>query len=488
MCENVGGAFPPFRQFNYRNNYRNKRPCKLGFGIVPVLTDSKIKAAIKTFALSNQRSMELVADGRRGAGRLVLSMRRYTVKAKAGDTNVSKKFAVEWYARFHTLGGKRKVLKIGNYPDMTLAQATQTFGETYSPKIARGEAVPKGIKELRREAKAKPTVKALFDAYHAELVARGAASATNVKNAFKVVLKTIDPDKAPGDVTPDEYRAVLAEIYKRGARTQASSTRSHVSAAYSFGMKSVNSYTNDEAGIDWGITINPISLIPRDAGASKPGMRCLSTAELAHFWHWCNARTGLQEEPAAAAKLLMATGQRPNEILALGTPEANSKGHYLKDEGLLTWKTTKNKLPHCIPLPATAKRIMDKLFVHPNGLYFPPRYRRTMNATKTAKMITHLIVRYLKDQPDVPHFTARDLRRTWKTLAGRAGLSKDIRDRIQNHAKADVSSLHYDRYDYLEEKRAAMKKWDAFLAKILLRPAGGGAAEGPSDAGDARAA
>ncbi len=29
---------------------------------------------------------------------------------------------------------------------------------------------------------------------------------------------------------------------------------------------------------------------------------------------------------------------------------------------------------------------------------------------------------------------------------------KEIRDRIQNHCKNDISSKHYDRYDYFEEK------------------------------------
>ena len=42
-------------------------------------------------------------------------------------------------------------------------------------------------------------------------------------------------------------------------------------------------------------------------------------------------------------------------------------------------------------------------------------------------------------------FTARDLRRTWKTLAGAAGISKETRDRLQSHALSDVSSKHYDR-------------------------------------------
>ena len=46
---------------------------------------------------------------------------------------------------------------------------------------------------------------------------------------------------------------------------------------------------------------------------------------------------------------------------------------------------------------------------------------------------------------------------------GEAGLSKEIRDRIQGHAFSDVSSKHYDRFDYWAEKQAAMKKWERWL-------------------------
>jgi hypothetical protein len=58
----------------------------------------------------------------------------------------------------------------------------------------------------------------------------------------------------------------------------------------------------------------------------------------------------------------------------------------------------------------------------------------------------------------------RDLRRTWKTLAGKAGVPKEIVDRLQNHALQDVSSKHYDRWNYMVEKRAGVAKWDKFVA------------------------
>ena len=69
----------------------------------------------------------------------------------------------------------------------------------------------------------------------------------------------------------------------------------------------------------------------------------------------------------------------------------------------------------------------------------------------------------------IPVVTNRDLRRTWKTLAGQAGISKEIRDRIQNHTLQDVSSKSYDRWNYMPEKRAAMKKWNSFVKAMLTR-------------------
>jgi hypothetical protein len=39
-------------------------------------------------------------------------------------------------------------------------------------------------------------------------------------------------------------------------------------------------------------------------------------------------------------------------------------------------------------------------------------------------------------------------------------VSKEIRDRIQNHALQDVSSKNYDRWTYMPEKRVAMEKWN----------------------------
>ena len=81
--------------------------------------------------------------------------------------------------------------------------------------------------------------------------------------------------------------------------------------------------------------------------------------------------------------------------------------------------------------------------------------------------ISKAILEYCKDNKKVQKFLARDIRRTVKTLMGKAGIDKAIRDRVQNYSLQDVFSKHYDRYDYLPEKKQALKVWNDYLDLII---------------------
>jgi len=48
----------------------------------------------------------------------------------------------------------------------------------------------------------------------------------------------------------------------------------------------------------------------------------------------------------------------------------------------------------------------------------------------------------------------------------RPGIPAEIRNRIQDHAIADVEAKHYERHDYLAEKRVALEKWERELQRI----------------------
>ena len=47
------------------------------------------------------------------------------------------------------------------------------------------------------------------------------------------------------------------------------------------------------------------------------------------------------------------------------------------------------------------------------------------------------------------------------------GISLEMRNRLQGHARVDVGSVYYDRFDYLDQKRNNMQVWAIGLTKII---------------------
>jgi integrase len=80
--------------------------------------------------------------------------------------------------------------------------------------------------------------------------------------------------------------------------------------------------------------------------------------------------------------------------------------------------------------------------------------------------LNHAVRRFVATSGMVS-FSPRDLRRTFKTLGGSFGISLEMRNRLQGHALTDVGSVHYDRYDYLSQKREAMTELTARLEGVL---------------------
>ena len=45
-------------------------------------------------------------------------------------------------------------------------------------------------------------------------------------------------------------------------------------------------------------------------------------------------------------------------------------------------------------------------------------------------------------------------------------ISSELRDMVQNHKRPGVSQKHYDRYDYLREKRETLDAWCEKLSSL----------------------
>jgi integrase len=121
-------------------------------------------------------------------------------------------------------------------------------------------------------------------------------------------------------------------------------------------------------------------------------------------------------------------------------------------------------VPHAIPVPPIAAELIESIVPNEFGWFFPS----AMNPRRPVSAGTlYSFVWRQRNRDVIPVVTNRDLRRTWKTLAGKAGVPKEIRDRLQNHALQDVSSKSYDRWNYMPEKRAGMETWNKFVTALL---------------------
>jgi integrase len=415
-----------------------------------MIIDSQIKAAIKRVNAGTSR-VELRDNGDRGSGRLTLVVRNFRTQ-----------ITCEWYALFYR-DGKRRLAKLGVYPMLSLVEARKHFRNEYAPTILAGAQPDNRFSRPQHKSAPDVSVRALFTAYVEHLKASQKGSWYQVERILleghNNAAACLGADRSARSIEPQTIVSYLAAIHGRGAIGMAHNARAYVGAAFAFGMKSEHSYTRQEGGRRWRIRINPVAAIPTDKQALRVGERFLSPAEFRLFWAWLLANR-TRSASAPAVQLIMATGQRVQEILRL------TDRHYDRPELLLSWKKTKNGLPHSLPLPDIAVEILDSLVSNEFGFFFPHRLDPTRHAIYTTP---NKLCELYAHETATERFTPRDLRRTWKTLAGRAGISKEMRDRLQNHVKkSDVSTRHYDRYDYLTERRAAMKEWNAFMERILV--------------------
>ena len=169
---------------------------------------------------------------------------------------------------------------------------------------------------------------------------------------------------------------------------------------------------------------------------------------------------------ASLLKIMVCTGYHPAELMRLTIDDIQSE-----DKAIYMTKT-KSGVPNLIPLNRFAwSEIQNRIAnTDSSGLLFPSRVSNPKGDIYSRVSVLSNQVADMRPHLSIEAFTPRDIRRTVKTLMGRAGITKEMRDRIQNHAVSDVSGKHYDQYEYMPEKRAAMKTWERWLAQHVIEP------------------
>jgi integrase len=430
------------------------------------LTDARIRAA-KTA----RNDCWLTDDVHvRGAGRLVL-------RVKAGGSKL-------FYYRYTGPEGKRAHYAIGPYKSdgdglasFTLDQARTRCAELVKIRTDHGdvhgylEAEKRERTRERREqadAEARAALLAqsqsfgrLLEFYIEHLKREGKHSADEVRRALHLHVLDLPEwqqliEKRAADIRPPDIRAIIRRMSDAGIRRQADKVRSYLRAAFSLGAEHAETFCVEQ---------NPVAIIKRVRGANQKGDRVLSADELRAFWLELESASPMLRDSVRLAIVL--GGQRFAQLLRIRAQDVDLDARTV----LLFDPKGMRERPreHLLPVGETAAALLaGALAINGAAPYILSTDGRTSIHPSTLSELVHTVaLRMVEKGTARAMFRGGDLRRTCETMQAALAIPKDLRAQLQSHGLGGVQAAHYDRHDYLAEKRAALKAWERRLLEIV---------------------
>ncbi|WP_263081275.1 integrase family protein [Endozoicomonas sp. Mp262] len=411
---------------------------------------------------------------------------------------------IEAYYRY-THQGKEAKIKIGQYQTardghgyslaecrnkaQNLARLRRECGEDLKTYLTAQETIreQQQAEEKRRQAieASRGSFKELIDAYVSDQEQQEKESANQTRQALKLNVITAYPEiaaKKARDVTKDDIVTILRAIHNRGAEVESVRVRAILHACFNFGIKGDYDPTSISDKRFY-IENNPVTGTKKNTRAAKVGERVLSHEEVKLLWETIRDTHRVGFILGSFIRFMLATaGQRPKQLLRARWEDYDFQRHCVtlidRKEGNGTIKI------HVVPLSQRALTILEEVRSYTGSYPGPFCSGSKGRAGKNkGKLIPYSLcslkngyTRYNKQLaekfksqglPAPQPFTARDIRRTVKNILIDAGVNREQRNLLQSHAQTGIDIKHYDRHEHLPEKRESMRRYDAFLNKVL---------------------
>lgn len=349
--------------------------------------------------------------------------------------------------------------------------------------VAQAKRAAVEAERAETERRARYTLRALCEAYTAHLERTGKAkSAAATRSAFKChVFPHADIADAPArDVTAHQVAALVRRVREAGKERAAGILRSYLSAAFNAAKRAPFDSALPADLIAFNVEHNPVDAIP--AIPVQRGDRTLSAVELRAYigdlLRVGQADAFGPELPDVALLLtLLAGGQRMAQLLRAKVADFDPDTATLR-----LWDGKGKRMAareHLLPLAPMAAALVSALVERAKGIeaarakaegrapdsaalwLFSTHGRVPMTETTPGKRAAEISAS-MGGEP----FNLRDVRRTVETMLAGLGISKDTRAQLLSHGISGVQAAHYDRHDYIDEKRAALVAWEARLDAI----------------------
>jgi integrase len=254
-------------------------------------------------------------------------------------------------------------------------------------------------------------------------------------------------------ITAREIIECLDAIVARGAPVAANRTATMLSHMFRFAIHRST------------LENSPVQLLYKPGGKEQRRKRVLSEGELRSFVR--NIRTICRtERRARVLMVLLLTMQRRSELALAEWCEFDFENKRWQ----IPATRTKNRREHVVPLTDWAIAELKALREMAKGSRFviPGKgENRAANPKLITRGVKRLLPRFLTFK--IEAFTPHDLRRTGRTSLGRLGVTPFIAERVINHSK-DALQETYDLWEYFDEKRAALERWEEYLLGLMAEP------------------
>jgi integrase len=301
---------------------------------------------------------------------------------------------------------------------------------------------------------------------------QGKPSARDIANIFKnhVFTDVALSERDATLISTDDFVGLISKVVAAGHGRTAAKLRSYLRAAYSLAIRAKTNPAAPQSMRDFDIQINPVASIDALAQFNRALKRNLSAPELAAFLKRVRSLP-IDAKRDALEVCICLGGQRPTQLLRLRRADVDLSA------GVITLYDPKGRRqqprPHLVPVPKVAADILQRRIANLAGdePVFSTDGRSLMDCGTLTNFVTAIAVDMVKSEELREKFTLRDLRRTLETLLASWGVSSDARKHLQSHGLGGVQQRHYDQYEYLREKRAALRTLVSRLDRVLARNA-----------------
>lgn len=372
-----------------------------------------------------------------------------------------------WSFRYRPRAGSGyQRVTLGRLADLTLADARERAAR-HRVSVADGGDPQRELKARKSAADSVLTFGALADRYIEEYAKVSKASWQNDQGYLRRPREAWGKRAAASITRRDAI--VLLDSIKKTAPISANRTQTVLVTLFNWAVE------------DAILELNPIAGLKKRAKEVAKD-RVLSDRELRVVWHALDRTAGVGLDVAEALKFLLLTGQRPGEVAGIVQTEL----HELDQLGEARWEIPAERMKarrlHVVPLPLGALQILqaaiERRKLDGDGRrVFASRFvsRDNLARHSLSQGLKRLIaglepegadadaVASLQAHPPTPH----DFRRTVGTGLARLKIVREDRRAVLAHIEDDVHARHYDRYERLAEKRAALEAWDAHVASVV---------------------